>query len=156
MVGSKVSSGTGLAMASPTAKEALKLYKKLHRTAQTVFRGDARALSASRDKIRAEFTKNKSVAKESAVLELVKHGHECDQVLRKSVVRAVMRKPQEGPSISGSVKGGPVYRVEVTESMLVDNVAFRNDVTDEEYRAANRRGRQRSICKGSKDETVDK
>ena len=62
----------------------LSLFKTLQRTSQSVFRGDPRALTAARDKIRTEFEKNRGVRSETAVEELIQHGKDCDTVYNSS------------------------------------------------------------------------
>ncbi len=67
-------------MASSTRSRALSLFKTLHRSVQTVFRGDLRAMLIARDKIEAEFRKNRNLTDQGAIEELLKHGADCNKV----------------------------------------------------------------------------
>ena len=55
-------------------REALVLYKALHRTVQRVFRGDIPAMMAARDKVCEEFEKNRRVTSQTSIQELIKQG----------------------------------------------------------------------------------
>ena len=116
--------------------KSLKLFKDLHRTVQTVFKGDLRAQIAARDKIRSEFYKNKNVSNEETINELIKYGYECDTVLRNQIIQAVAVPGKEN-----------VYRASVTKGSLVDNEPYRNDVTEAEYKASIRAARKRNAAK---------
>ena len=122
------------------ATEILKLYKQLHRTVQTVFKGDIRAQIVARDKIRSEFDQKKNVAEPKSIIELIKYGKECDQLLRTQVIQAVKVDGKEN-----------VYRATVTENSLVDNAIFRDDVTDAEYKASIRAARRNKNNKSCQD-----
>ena len=119
--------------------EILKLYKQLHRTVQTVFKGDIRAQVVARDKIRSEFSEKKKITEPKSIEELLKYGQECDQVLRTQIIQAVAVPGKEN-----------VYRANVTEKCLVDNSPYRSDVSDEEYkasiRAARKKQNKKSLC----------
>lgn len=65
----------------------LAVFKKLHRSRQTVFDGDERALSEARKRINDEFKKHKHVQNEGSIEEMIKLGYEVDEVLRKTVVQ---------------------------------------------------------------------
>ena len=52
--------------------EILKLYKQLHRTVQTVFKGDIRAQVGARNKIRSEFDEKKNITEPKTIKELLK------------------------------------------------------------------------------------
>ncbi len=65
---------------SATRRQVLSVFKTLHRTAQTVFRGDPRAMVMARDKIEADFKKNKSVTKQEEIEELVNFARDCNKV----------------------------------------------------------------------------
>jgi len=57
-----------------SGREALVLYKNLHRTIQRVFSGDVPAMLAARDKVCEEFLKNRSVKSETSISELINQG----------------------------------------------------------------------------------
>ena len=112
--------------------EILKLYKQLHRTVQTVFKGDIRAQVVARDKIRSEFCEKKNITELKSIKELLKYGQECDQVLRTQIIQAVAVPGKEN-----------VYRAKVNENCLVDNALYRSDITEEEYKASIRAARKK-------------
>ena len=114
----------------------LKLYKQLHRTVQTVFKGDIRAQIVARDKIRGEFCEKKNIKDTKSIIELIKYGQECDLVLRTQVIQAV--------AVDGKDN---VYRATVTENSLVDNAPYRNDISEEEYKASIRAARKKNKSK---------
>ncbi|XP_015704891.1 complex III assembly factor LYRM7 [Coturnix japonica] len=68
---------------------ALRLFKLLHRTRQQVFKNDARALEAARQKINEEFRKNQSETSEEKINELLKIASDVEVILRTSVIQAV-------------------------------------------------------------------
>ena len=110
---------------SNASTNVLKLYKQLHRTVQTVFRGDTRAQVISRDKIRSEFDKNKKVTSQQTIDELIKYGNDCDGVLRNQVIQATAVEGKEN-----------VYRATVTHGSLVDNAPYCDNVSEAEYKAS--------------------
>jgi len=125
---------------SVKAIEILKLYKQLHRTVQTVFKGDIRALNAAKDKIRSEFNEKRNVTETKSLKELYKYGQECDNVLRTQVIQAVKVEGKDD-----------VYRAPVTENTLVDNAMYRDDITDAEYKASIRAARKNKNNKSCRD-----
>ena len=113
-------------MASPNKNlEIFKLCKQLHRTVQTVFKGDLRAQLIARDKIRSEFYNNKGVTNEQTINELIKYGYDCENVLKNQVIQAVAVDGKEN-----------VYRATVIEGSLVEHTPFNDDVSEEEYKAS--------------------
>ena len=113
-------------MASPNKNlEIFKLCKRLHRTVQTVFKGDLRAQLIARDKIRSEFYNNKGVTNEQTINELIKYGYDCENVLKNQVIQAVAVDGKEN-----------VYRATVIEGSLVEHTPFNDDVSEEEYKAS--------------------
>ena len=66
----------------------LSLYKRLHRTSQSVFAGDSRMIEGARVKIKEEFWKNRNVTSVGAVQELIKVGEDSVMVLKTSVIQA--------------------------------------------------------------------
>ena len=125
---------------STKAIEILKLYKQLHRTVQTVFKGDIRAQITARDKIRSEFESKRNVTDAKSIAELIKYGNDCDQVLKTQVIQAVKVEGKDN-----------VFRATVTDNALVENYMFRNDVTKEEYKASIRAARKNKNTKTCQD-----
>ena len=68
-------------------REALRLYKTLHRTVQRVFKGDFKAMFAARDKVCDEFNKYKNVTNKNAIEGLIKQGWEAQTILAQTVVQ---------------------------------------------------------------------
>ena len=68
------------------SREVLSLFKRLHRTASSVFGTDLRAVSAAKARITADFKKNKNVSSENSIDELIKLGIDCDAVLKEQVI----------------------------------------------------------------------
>jgi len=118
-------------MTMMAGREALILYKSLHRTVQRVFRGDIPAMLAARDKVCEEFIKNKTVKSEKSIAELINQGREVQMILDQSVVQ-IQKKNEEK------------FQMNIRdETFMFDNNPFRADVTPEEYKMANRRSRRR-------------
>jgi len=119
-------------------REALKLYKSLHRTVQRTFKGDIPALLAARDKICEEYHKNRHVRSEPAIAELINHGQEVNRILAETVVQVARVEEDK-------------YELRIRqETHMFDNNPFRDDVTEEEYKAANRKARMRGKCDDAK------
>ena len=68
-------------------REALRLYKSLHRTIQKVFSGDRQAMLAARDKVWEEFGKYRNVTNPSSITELVNQGWEAQRTLSELVIQ---------------------------------------------------------------------
>jgi len=116
---------------SAKSLEALKLYKNLHRTVQKVFVGDQPAMFAARDKICEEFAKNRHVTSPTAVSELINHGQQVKQILTESVFQLEQVSQDK-------------YHMNVRDEIhLFENNPFREDVTEDEYKSANKRSRKR-------------
>ena len=130
-------------MESSKAIDIFKLYKKLHRTVQTVFKGDIRAQIVARDKIRLEFNANRNITDVKSINEMIKYGDDCEKVLRTQVIQAVAVPGKEN-----------VYKAPVSENFLVDNAAFRTDISDAEYKAAIRAARKKKTTKSACDENL--
>ncbi|KAM5192595.1 complex III assembly factor LYRM7 [Mantella aurantiaca] len=69
--------------------KALRIFKALHRTRQQVFQHDTRALEAARQKINAEFRKNKNETSPEKLSELMKIGQDVEILLRTTVIQGV-------------------------------------------------------------------
>jgi len=96
-----------------------------------VFKGDIAAMFAARDKICEEFDKNRKVVNATAKTELISHGWEVNKILAETVVQ--VQKVEEDR-----------YALRIREEThMFENNPFREDVTEEEYRAANRASRRR-------------
>ena len=116
------------------SREALRLYKSLHRTVQRVFRGDHRAMFAARDRVCEEFCKYRHVTNENSTRELLAQGWEAQKVLSQSVVQ--IQKVKEDK-----------FQMNIRdETYKFENNPFRNDITDAEYRGANRKARKMKSC----------
>ncbi len=83
--------------------EALRLFKRLHRTAQSVFRGDTAMLTAARIRINGDFKSNAGVASAQASAGLIQHGWDCERVLRENVVQAEVVQQTEGTGVESQV-----------------------------------------------------
>ena len=104
----------------------LQLYKQLHRTTRTVFKGDIASINTVSAKIREEFDKNRNVKSDAAVEELIKYGHEAEEILRKFVLQ--IEQVDE-----------TTYRANIRKDMhFNDNVMYKDDITPQEYKAKNR------------------
>ena len=115
-------------------REALRLYKSLHRTVQRVFKGDYRAMFAARDKVCEEFNKYRHVTNVNAVEGLIKQGWEAQATLAQTVVQLEQVKDEK-------------YKLNVREETYkFENNPFRDDITDEQYRGANRKARKMKTC----------
>ncbi|NWI93284.1 LYRM7 factor, partial [Pitta sordida] len=60
-----------------------------HRTRQEVFKSDARALEAAREKINEEFRNYQDETSEEKIIELLKIASDVEVILRTSVIQAV-------------------------------------------------------------------
>ncbi|XP_068102714.1 complex III assembly factor LYRM7 [Hyperolius riggenbachi] len=89
----------------------LKLLKALHRTRKQVFQNDTRALEAARQRINAEFRKNKNETSPEKLSELMKIGQDVEILLRTTVIQGVHDE-------SDRIVLRPRYDV------LLDNVPF--------------------------------
>ena len=114
--------------------EVLKLYKSLHRTIQRVFKGDHEAMFAARDKVCEEFGKYRNVTSENSVQALVNQGWEVEGILSKQIVQI---QQVEGDKYQMNIR---------EETHKFENNPFRDDVTPEEYKAANRKARRKGTC----------
>ncbi|XP_038257767.1 complex III assembly factor LYRM7 [Dermochelys coriacea] len=89
--------GCGRGSAGPAAAaaamgsraEVLKLFKALHRTRQQVFKNDARALEAARQKINEEFRNHQDETSSERIAELMKIGSDVEVLLRTSVIQGL-------------------------------------------------------------------
>lgn len=115
-------------------REALSLYKTLHRTVQKVFRGDLQAMFAARDKVCDEFEKNRGVTSEVSIRELLKQGQDVNTILNESVVQ-IQKKEDEK------------FELNIRpETHMFENNPFRDDVTAAQYRAENRKAKMKGRC----------
>jgi len=113
-------------------REAVALYKALHRTVQRVFSGDIPAMLAARDKVCEEFEKNRRVTSQTSITELIKQGEDVNRILGESVVQLV----REGEAPPGEQEK---FQLNIRpETHMFENNPFRDDVTKDQYKAANR------------------
>ena len=89
---------------------------------------------AARDKVWEEFGKYKNLSNENAIKGLINQGWEVQTILSKNVVQ--IEKVEDDK-----------YHMNIREEThKFENNPFRNDITDEEYRAANRKAKRRGKC----------
>ncbi|CAM5146168.1 unnamed protein product [Natator depressus] len=69
--------------------EVLKLFRALHRTRRQVFKNDARALEAARQKINEEFRNHQDETSSERIAELMKIGSDVEVLLRTSVIQGL-------------------------------------------------------------------
>lgn len=113
------------------SRKALQLYKQLHRTSQKVFKGDDFALYTVGNQIRGEFDKNRKLDNEKSIEEMVKFGHEVKEVLEKRVLQLELKDENK-------------YHANIRQEMeFGTNTIFRNDISEDEYKKANRRGKKK-------------
>ncbi|EFX88561.1 hypothetical protein DAPPUDRAFT_310790 [Daphnia pulex] len=74
-------------MAASLRAEVLKCFRCLHRTRTKVFTNDQVAMDAARLKINSEFRKYQRISSQEAIAELIKLGHQAEEILRTSVVQ---------------------------------------------------------------------
>ncbi|XP_011188623.1 complex III assembly factor LYRM7 [Zeugodacus cucurbitae] len=121
---------------SQLRREALRAFKKLHRTRQFVFQGDELTLNAGRKEINEQFRKNQNERNEDEIRKMIKLANDVDKELRTSVIQAVQEK--EG-----------VYTLRITEETTrLDNVVFNPDAIIERPTSRNRKGNPTSGCCG--------
>ncbi|TRY73013.1 hypothetical protein TCAL_03350 [Tigriopus californicus] len=125
-----------------TRREVLHTFKHLHRAAQRVFAGDEFALSSARDKINGDFRHNAHVDSPPAIQELLQLGRDCREVLLKQVVQA---QRQESGRYALHIR---------PEHEKFDNTVYRDDITEQDYKAANRKGKK-SCLEAAKDMKKD-
>uniref|UniRef100_A0A1B6FGY2 Complex III assembly factor LYRM7 n=1 Tax=Cuerna arida TaxID=1464854 RepID=A0A1B6FGY2_9HEMI len=100
-------------MSSEFRRDALKIFKCLHRTRRSVFEGDTFALDATRDKLNEEFRKNKHLKNEGVIKKMLKFAEEVDLLLRTTVVQAKLVEPGK-------------YQAKITEDTVkMNNNSFR-------------------------------
>ncbi|XP_043656718.1 complex III assembly factor LYRM7 [Drosophila teissieri] len=103
-------------------RQVLSAFKKLHRTRQYVFQGDANALVAGRLKINESFLQNRNESSEDEIQKMIKLAQDVDLELRTNVIQA--QKKEEG-----------VYELRITpETTRLDNVVFNPDAIIEKPR----------------------
>nr|XP_032651346.1 complex III assembly factor LYRM7 isoform X1 [Chelonoidis abingdonii] len=74
---------------SRVSDKILKLFRALHRTRQQVFKNDARALEAARQKINEEFRNHQDETSSERIAELMKIGSDVEFLLRTSVIQGL-------------------------------------------------------------------
>ncbi|CAM2114407.1 complex III assembly factor LYRM7 [Lepidochelys kempii] len=91
--------------------EVLKLFRALHRTRQQVFKNDARALEAARQKINEEFRNHQDETSSERIAELMKIGSDVEVLLRTSVIQ-------------GLHTGSDTLMLIPRKDLLLDNVPY--------------------------------
>ncbi|XP_075931897.1 complex III assembly factor LYRM7 [Anarhichas minor] len=94
-----------------TRLKVLNAFKALHRTRRTVFKDDAKALSAARLKINDEFRKNKDETSEENIVKMIKMGSDVEAVLREGVLQM-------------EHVGDKTLLLRPRESLLLENVPY--------------------------------
>ncbi|KAH8358408.1 hypothetical protein KR093_000047, partial [Drosophila rubida] len=114
--------------------QVLSVFKKLHRTRQYVFQGDARALVEGRQKINETFRQNRNESNAEEVQKMIKLAVDVDHELRTNIIQAHRRDDN-------------VYELRITpETTRLDNVVFNPDAVIEPPRR--RKGDKASNCCG--------
>ena len=112
--------------------QVLKLYKTLNRTIQKVFRNDPIGISAANLEIRKEFDKNRDVTSENTQKELIQYGYEVNYVLDQKVLQ-LQQMDDKGR-----------YKANIRPDMEFGiDTPYRDDITEEQYREANRGAKQK-------------
>ena len=86
-------------------------------------------------KVCEEFDKSRRVTNQNSISELLKQGWDANKILSESVVQL---KKKDEESYELNIRPG--------ETHMFDNNPFRDDVTEEEYRAANRAAKMKGRC----------
>ncbi|RVE51200.1 hypothetical protein evm_004165 [Chilo suppressalis] len=103
----------------------LNSFKKLHRTSQTVFAGDEKALIAARVKINEEYSKTKLIKDEEAIKAMVKLGEDVAKELKAQVIQAKKIRPG-------------VYMAKITKDTIkFDNKPFVTSAVEEKQKDKN-------------------
>ncbi|XP_039495602.1 complex III assembly factor LYRM7 [Drosophila santomea] len=118
-------------------RQVLSAFKKLHRTRQYVFQGDANALVAGRLKINESFLQNRNESSEDEIQKMIKLAQDVDLELRTNVIQA--QKKEEG-----------VYELRITpETTRLDNVVFNPDAIIEKPRRQRGAKNTEGCCGGA-------
>ena len=89
---------------------------------------------AARDKVCDEFNKYKNVTNKNAIEGLIKQGWEAQTILAQTVVQIEQVNEDK-------------YQMNIRdETFKFENNPFRDDITDEQYRGANRKSRKMKTC----------
>lgn len=109
-------------MSQQIRKEVLRVFKKLHRTRECVFKGDVKTLAAARTEINTKFRNNNNVSDENEIKKLIKLAEDVDKELRTNVVQAVEKE-------------AGLYQVKIREEVpRLENVPFNPDAIIEKPR----------------------
>ena len=112
--------------------QSLKLYKTLNRTIEKVFQNDLVGINMANIEIRKEFDKNRNVTSENALKELIEHGYGVNYVLDKKVLQ-LQQMDKKGR-----------YKANIRPDMEFGiNTPYRDDITEEQYKEANRGAKQK-------------
>eukprot|EP00096_Caligus_rogercresseyi_P008231 TRINITY_DN2671_c1_g2_i1.p1 TRINITY_DN2671_c1_g2~~TRINITY_DN2671_c1_g2_i1.p1 ORF type:complete len:121 (+),score=28.09 TRINITY_DN2671_c1_g2_i1:148-510(+) len=100
--------------------EILGLYKSLLRTASVVFKGDVSTLTAAASEIQTQFRQPRDP---SSIQDAYQGGVEAEIVLRKGVLQ--IEETEKADTYKANLR---------PEFALEDNVAFKTDISPEEYK----------------------
>ncbi|XP_016840273.1 complex III assembly factor LYRM7 [Nasonia vitripennis] len=111
-------------MSNNLRREALSVFKQLHRTRLKTFRGDEQGLQFTRQKINDEFRKNKDITNEASIQELIKFAKEVENEVRTTVIQVVE-------------KASGRFEAKITpDTAMLDNVPFGQPVDKSQFRKA--------------------
>ncbi|KAJ8667168.1 hypothetical protein QAD02_008830 [Eretmocerus hayati] len=109
-------------MSGSLRSEALRIYKKLHRTRLKTFGGDENALQITRTRLNDEFRKNKDLKDESVIREMIKIATEVEHQVRTTVVQCVEKSPGR-------------YEAKITaDTEKLDNIPYGLSVDKSEFK----------------------
>lgn len=112
----------------------LSAFKKLHRTRQYVFEGDANALIQGRQKINESFQQNRNESNPEEIQKMIKLALDVDHELRTNIIQAHRKKDD-------------IYELRITPGITrLDNVVFNPDAVIEPPRR--RKGEKSTGCCG--------
>ena len=112
--------------------QSLKLYKTLNRTIKKVFQNDPVGINMANIEIRKEFDKNRDVTSENALKELIEHGYGVNYVLDKKVLQ--LQQMDEKGRYKANIRPDMEFGI---------NTPYRDDITEEQYKEANRGAKQK-------------
>lgn len=98
-------------MGDSLRREVLQVFKKLHRTRLSTFKGDKYALEVLRNKINDEYRKYKHITNPDAIKELNKFAEEVEHDVRTTIIQAVEKEPGR-------------YELNIRPDVLVDNKEY--------------------------------
>ena len=121
-----------LKLGTKMSLQSLKLYKTLNRTIKKVFQNDPVGINMANIEIRKEFDKNRDVTSENALKELIEHGYGVNYVLDKKVLQ--LQQMDEKGRYKANIRPDMEFGI---------NTPYRDDITEEQYKEANRGAKQK-------------